>query len=551
MNYFHRLLTFIGPKMVTFKNWTTHLWRPELNSETSPSLNDYQNQPSFYGLKDISQPSSNMSFKLSAGIFDSIKRLGSADTLQIPLPIINSNLSQNVLPVLKNGKMHFYFYDPVNSIDNWTELINPLNTGISTIDFEPVLSDINSNGISELIIPQVNELYSIEFNEDLPVAELLTTSNESFTCSPIFAFGKLYAATENSILSVDEIRKRSLNRINFPGGAYRLAATDSNLVIMQRNKLILLEPQTYSIVKTYNLPDIFTQYEPVIVKDTLSDGFIYIVMSDNGNIYKCYQNTVTVIFHNNDQDVLPTNLAVSSWGNYSPCIIFGLKDRLFALKMDGTLLPGYPVYLENYRAKPYSHLRIRFNPSISFNINTEVAYLQLNEGGYLAINANGVINKFSSMIDIKPDCYNQTYYVPTEDKLFWFFNNNDSSLYAAELTEQNQLPFVWLGFRNGYSGQVALGFYEPNTISTKLNAYAFPNPVKNNRVTIRIENPKNRVSINIYDITGKKLYQKTDTTESVEYKDFQFDVSNFSSGVYLVTAESNNQIKRFKFAIEK
>lgn len=549
--YFHKYKPSLDQNGF-FQNWTTQLWHPELNSISKPSLTDYQNQPSFYGLKDISQPMAEMTFKLSAGIFDSIKLLGNADTLQIPLPLINSNLAEHVLPVLKNSSIHFYLYDPGININAWEELIAPLSLGLNSIDFEPVIADFNNNGYKELVIPQINKLYVIEYDDDVPVSyQVVNNTGHPFTTSPLFAFGKLYAATESAIYLVTDNQKSSLNPVDFIGGAFKLAASDDNLVILQKNKLLIVEPQNYLILTAYNLPDFFTKYEPIVVKEPISGEYTYVLMSDRGNIYTFTQNKVSMIFHNAFSDNNPTNPAVSSLGDYSPCIIFGVNDQLYAIKMDGTLLPGYPVYLEGYQSKPYSHTKVRFDTNASLNQYAEIVYLQLIEGGYVAVNAIGMINKISSMIDIKAESYNQTYYLPNEDKLFWFFNNNDGNLFAAELDNQPENPFIWTGFRNGNTGQINLGFYQPNSTSTKIKAYAFPNPVKNNRVTIRVENPDGDVKLNIYDIAGKLLYKNKYTSEYVSYKDFQIDVSKYSSGVYLVTVESNSQIRRIKFAKEK
>ncbi len=549
--YFHRFKPQLGTHG-QFVSWTTQEWRPELNSESTPALIDFLGQPSLFGLDAISQPHARMSFQLTAGMFDSISSLDKSDTLMQIMPLINSNLVNSVLPVLKNGRLHFYFYDTEMGINQWTEMVNPIDLNLDTIEIEPIVADVNNNGYKELIIPKNGGLYSVEISSDIPVSTYYHIQEQDTTItSVIFAFGKLWVATKSRILV---LTGDSLNTISFMHGAYKLAADETNLILQRESgNLIVMEPVTYNIVADYNVFEEAKLYELIVVKLAASDIHpkTYIITSDKGNIYTCFDNDITCIFHNNDIANKPTNIAISKLGEYSPVVVFGLGSKLYALTLAGTLLPGYPIYLENYTAKPYSQLKILHTSTNSTKTDSEIIYLKLTDSGYLAINADGTINRVNSIIDVNPVSFDQTYWDSLNQKLFWFFNSTSGSLLVAELDNQTIYPFYWSGYRNGQNGLSELEFLNPVATSAKIDAYAFPNPANDGWVNIRIENPSGTISLHVYDISGMLLYKHNYTTEPVVYKDIYMDISRFSSGVYIAVIESRNQTKRCKFAVEK
>ena len=551
--YFHKYKPELG-QYGQFLNWTTDTWRPELNSESTPALIDYLGQPSWWGFKDISQPDARMSFRLSAGIFDSICGLADADSVEIPLPLINSNLAESVLPTLKDGAIHFYFYDPAMETNQWSEQIDPLSLELDSIIYEPIVSDVNANGYKELIIPQDNGVYAVEISNDVPVATFYNISNaDTITCSPLFAFGKLWVATSSNLYMLSGSSADALMQTGFDGGALKLAADEDNLILQREHNLMVIDTLSFEVLENYSLPQVCTQYEPVIVK--MADSSIhpkyYLVVSNEGNIYKCFQGKVTCIFHNIHPDEKPTNPAISKLGDYSPAVQFGIGNKLYAITLDGTLLPGFPVFMEDFVASPLSHIKVRRIANPSLKSDSEIICLKVNEGGYLAINPDGSINRINSIIDMHSAYADRTLWDSASQKLFWFFNNSAGSLLAAELDEQIEQPFYWSGFRNGLTGYSELEFHEPGNVTTKINAYAFPNPVKDARVNFRIENPTGKIVLHVYDISGKLLYKNSYIAESVVYKDIDLDVSKYSSGVYIAVLENRNQTKRCKFAVER
>jgi M6 family metalloprotease-like protein len=549
--YFHRYKPNLDANG-WFLNWTNDDWRPVLNYESKPPLRDYQGHPSFYGFRDISQPSALMSFRLTAGAFDGIRPLGDPNAGQKPLPVINSQLSDNVLPVKRNNSIHFYIYDPAVGIDDWRELINPIALADTTIVHTPIVSNANNDGFREVVLSNWDGFSIIEFNDDTP--SVLSVSAPIYN-TPLYAFDKLFLPSAYGYQTPDTLLQIPYQVQTVAEG--KLAATDETLVSfnnysMGTNSMLLVhDPNSMHTLESYNFPELLFVHEPVIVKDSLSGGYTYYVIGQSGDIYKCSQNTTQRIFHSNQHSIPPTNLAISPIGGYSPCIVFAQGNRVYAMKHDGTLLPGYPVFLEGYTASPYSHIKIRLQNDRRTGNSSEVIYIELDTGGIIAINADGSINNQNSIMDKKRYAPYHTYYIPDESKLFWFYINNNDYLMAAEQTDIEHFPFLWSGFRNGGTGMTKLRYYEPAPVSEQISAYVFPNPAKNGWLTLRVENPEGLVEFNVYDIAGKLLYKTSYSTDPVTYKDTQIDVSRFSSGVYLVSVKNSGQTKRLKFAVEK
>jgi hypothetical protein len=145
----------------------------------------------------------------------------------------------------------------------------------------------------------------------------------------------------------------------------------------------------------------------------------------------------------------------------------------------------------------------------------------------------------------------QTLWQDDANKLFWLFVNHQGNLIESEIDDQDIQPFAWTGFRNSNNGFVEFGTTQPPITSDKLNVFAFPNPAVDKWINLRTENPSGKISLHVYDISGKLLFKDNYSTLPVDYKDIQLDVSRYSSGVYLVVVESRNQIKRCKFAIQR
>lgn len=545
--YFHKFRPELGQNGA-FISWTQQEWKPNLNATSNPALLDNQSHPSFYGLKDISQPSAIMTLRLTSGCFDTINKLGNNDINQIALPIINSNLSENVLPVLRDDTLHFYFYDPGMGIIDWSELIPPIVIGNSPIIYEPIISDYNNDGYKELVLTHSDKLSIIEINSDIAT---LTTVNspqdETISCSPIYTIGKLFLATSNTLYQVNNTPNHELNTIISIANITRLSSTNSHLVIQTQNGLLSLPYHSNpGDIKSIDLPEVIGQYEPIFINDSTTTLNMLVLVSNQGNIYKYSGDKVERIYHNTNV-TLPTNIAVASINNITPVIAYANNNTFYVIKTDGTLLHGFPKTYDEYTFLPHSHIKVR---KLNDASTTTLFYIELTNGGYIAINQNGEVDRFNSIVDIKLGTHNQTFWLANEDKLYWFFTTNSGMLLSASIRNQTEQPFIWHGFRNNNNGVINLAFSEPSAISSKISINVFPSPVKSSLAYLRVHNPQGLINVNIYDISGNLVFKNSFSATSVAYKDIQLNLSGFSSGVYLVTVENNKQITKTKFAVQ-
>ncbi len=530
----------------SFITWTTEIWRQEINSETDPALFTYEGHPSFYGLREIGQPSPVMNYRLSAGLFDNLCYLGMPDPSQTPLPIINSITEEQILPVLRNGSLSFHYYNPFDQLTNWPQIMAPLSVDLKFPEFAPIAADADNNGYTEVIVPHQDGIDIIQYNEDTPS---VTSIGLQLSSSPLYALGELFVPALSGVSATTPARTGNYNIR--PVNSLRLAATDSCLVELRQNQLRIWRPETGVIDEIYDLPESFGDYEPVSVEDINTGEHYHFLISNSGNIYKCHANLVEKILINPDSTELPTNLGVCRIGEYSPCLVFARGSKLLAINQVGTLLPGYPVAYHGFRAQPGSHLKIRLAPGAASETEGSIVYITLDNGNWLAVDGIYGINYAESVFSIKPGPYDQFSYQAGDEVSTWFFINRDNSLVAAERFDQETQPYVWSGFRDEGTGFKQIAFTQPQAHDSRFRAYVFPNPGRDRLATLRLENPEGLVEYNLYDISGKLLYKNQLQTQLENYRDQQIDISGLTSGVYLITVQNKGECRKVKFAVEK
>jgi hypothetical protein len=109
-------------------------------------------------------------------------------------------------------------------------------------------------------------------------------------------------------------------------------------------------------------------------------------------------------------------------------------------------------------------------------------------------------------------------------------------------------PFMGAGFPQNVTPATVTFVGVNSNCSTTINGAEngrgvaiFPNPVKNS-VQVYLPNPNQKFSIGVYSTTGKLLVKATDKTV--------IDVSNFKSGIYILTLRQENNIWTTKIVKE-
>jgi hypothetical protein len=288
-----------------------------------------------------------------------------------------------------------------------------------------------------------------------------------------------------------------------------------------------------------------------MIKNAITGQYSYFVFADTGNLYSCSMGKVSRIFVNSYPGVLPTNLAISEWNGFSPVILFGIGNRIIALEADGSLLKGYPHYLENYEFTSASFPKIKTVLDAKTGVSTQRILLNAASGGFIAFHSNQINDAFGSNVDLSSVSFDQIHWDSAIGLLQWLYVNSRGNVVCASWDSLSFNPFTWNGFRGGDSGFANLGFIEGDDGSNQFSAFAYPNPARGEIIRIKSLNYIGNLKLNIYNVGGTCIYQSSLQAVSGESQDFQIDVSDFSSGVYIAVVQDSHATKRIKFAVEK
>jgi len=267
------------------------------------------------------------------------------------------------------------------------------------------------------------------------------------------------------------------------------------------------------------------------------------VMSNTGNLYRIYNETVELIFTNHGT-AKPGQLGLTTLGNISPVVFFGLGNKLYALKSDGTLLSGFPYVSAHDVSTKKSPISLKLG-------DEGLMYFPLDNFGYLAINKNAGLVADKSLYYASEDKADFLFYHPQLNMLYWYYPDDQGRLFIHSLSGLTANPIIFNGFRNGGSGQFVAEFSDEGSPAVFQNAYIYPNPVKNTYFRLRLENYSGPTKLNIYDISGTLIRSQDIPSSLNNPRDIEMDTKGFSSGVYILSLENDGKRKRLKFAVEK
>jgi len=527
----------------SFVSWSIQDWKPALNSQTKPPLQDSFGLPGLFHLSQIGHPSANMSFKISSGFFQNIDVIDFDSSTLITAPIINSGFSETDLPAIHAGSI-----DLLSNVDGgWQNLMGTFADSLHQYDFPLIKTDNNGDGIFELVSVAGNTVRFIEFsNVDMAIHETwlyggvttvpLSLGNSVYTYSPAPVFQPMLCRIDNYEISQTALPVNDV---------LKLAGWDDKLVVLGSNSLCIHQANDISSfnAKRYNLPDVFGEIEPLIYKSTNPELVMIFVMSNSGNLYRIFNDTPELIFTNRST-AKPGQLGLTKLGNISPVIFFGLGNKLYALKSDGTLLNGFPYKAAHNISYQKSPLSLKLGEESTM-------YFPLNSFGYLAIDKNARLIPEQSLYYPTTDKADFLYYHQQLNKLYWYYPDAQGRLFIHSVSNITSNPILFNGYRNGGSGLFVSEFSDEGSAAAKPNAYIYPNPVKNTYFRLRLENYSGATKLNIYDISGSLVRSKTIQSSQNNPREIELDTIGLSSGVYLLSLENDGMHKRLKFAVEK
>ena len=509
-----------------------------ISATTHPPLFTNDGNPSFFSIYNISsydiEPDLErvMSIKFGTQFFDDTKKIAEFDSL---FAIGQFGISEDLptFPVYSDSGVEFFSIVEDSVLNHF---------GI-TVQFDlevtqPILpADYSGNGNDEYLFVSENTL-------NLLTPENPTNPNifsSEIVDAPIFI-------DESDIFIVPTKNNLFINQDSLPIPNAKLAFNGNKIVAASAGNIYLINPSNPDEYDIINFSDYDSDYSPVCYQDNLLPEYnATFIQGKNGEIYKVQDGSAEKIFNLYPYtSEHPTQLAIGDFlDDGQVYLVFGAENRIFAIILDGTLAPGFPVYLEDKIIKPGTFPRI-----IKFYGEQFLLFEEENQG-YLAINSEGKIEPFFSIFWDKSNLNNYFFWDESSEKLYFIYCDNESKLFASYLENISENPLIWNGFRNNkfslFEGEID---YQPID-DNKLTAFAFPNPSKKGEVRIRVLNAKHNIKLKIFDIAGN-IIQKVSVEKSPnDVQDIIWNSSKISSGVYFGIVKSGQEMKKIPIAIEK
>ena len=186
------------------------------------------------------------------------------------------------------------------------------------------------------------------------------------------------------------------------------------------------------------------------------------------------------------------------------------------------------------------------------NLSGEIPSELFNIAGLFYINLYG--NNLSGLIPSNVCNWIDGWYLQGQNEYFWsnnlaIFNNNLCPPYPDCILDVNGEIFVDLTLQDTSNCQLSSDFiYLPKKYSI---SSVYPNPF-NPSTNFQYEIPDfSMVDIFIYDLNGKVVEQLVSSYHSPGIYNILWDASNFSSGIYILSMQSNDFIYSQKISLTK
>ena len=169
----------------------------------------------------------------------------------------------------------------------------------------------------------------------------------------------------------------------------------------------------------------------------------------------------------------------------------------------------------------------RFDDGNNYQTHTDIYYQEIDELGAFVYPAGGI-----------PVC--NAFHIQTEPKIVPYINSSESqsymvywrdlrstgkellyNLYAQSITHDDQLDNS-----NNFSNEFSLNSVYPNPFNPELTISLFSPQTEN-------------LSVKIYDLTGRLVEELYDGSLNYGHHNFVWNAQNYSSGIYILSLNSN------------
>jgi M6 family metalloprotease-like protein len=536
----------------TFVEWSSDIHSIELSSTSKPALLTNSGRPSTWKLSNISAADRMMTFDLSNGLWDHSHYLKNVPGLHSlsgmaqmsPQNIIKTvAVSETIMEMFTTNEFEPEMMSYYNQYDDyWWE-------GIADFDLIATQFDINWNeeflAVNGSKLTFINQDYtnSWEFDSDIIEPPYYFMRYGSPHLGLVFAdsmsvvrFQTSYRNIQCQIVSTSSISGKIVNDSN--------VLTENGLIYLDTTVDPVYPNPPGSIVVNGK----YTKYEPVVFSDPIKST-IFTMTDENVVGYAYWFGSgwrILQVLDLKQYTTEPASQLALGYSNESNSnfILVHTATKVFVFSPDGAMYPGFPYSVPSqFRLKPYTHPYI-------FRINDEILFLMEEENqGFLAVDIKGRIRLDFSMFwdksDINPKFFEYA------DLLYMIYADRENNVYATIKTLSENDKIMWNGFRNGVSGALIRTTEPVISENNKIEMFVYPNPIRSSIASIRILNTDSPAKVNIYNISGQRIYTQHINASLENFRDIRFETKNLSSGMYFVIVNIDGKVYRDKFAIIK
>ena len=505
------------------------------NGSSFPRLETNDGDPFMFGFRDISSYSidvdveRSMSFNWGSHLFDEIQVLAEYEEIR-GLSNVTEVSTFPSIAILTSDKIELMTLVG----DIWE---NSYDVHIP-FDYQPDQPIISMNADDD-----AEEEIIIVADSVLTILDGVTISQEIF--SSTLSDLPMYIRQDETISVYPLADKLMIDNeeLDVPGA--KVSYDQQYLIAANRNGIWFIDPLAKEVINEFELIPSDIDYYPVVLKTLSGYGEYTFQAVSNGEIWRFAGDEKKLIFTTSDYcDAAPSQILLSPIVEYDgrTRIFFAAGEYLFAITNEGTLMKGYPVYLENKNIVPGSWLQ-------SLKLNGEyLISLELDTGARFAVNGPGDYRLDLSAASAG-NSNSQYWYDDIAQELIWFGGNK--SLWQGKRYEVTESPLINRGYRNEeYNSFTTIASDQPQEESV-FRGYAFPNPAKSDYAVVRVFKADDKISLKLYDIAGNLVLKSNEDLEDNFYQDIRLDLAGITSGMYYARIKSGNKSLTVPLGIEK
>ncbi len=528
-----------------FVKWTDQIFNDTYDSESRPQFLTAEGNPVLYSINDISSIGSEMTFSFGLNFLDTAQKICKLDNIQnIGLIGRQKHLGGVVaeLPIIHNDSLAVFshYVNLSGHQDFWENFYWKIPVGTPS-NFPIVSMDLDCDDDDEYSIVKDDSLIVIS-----PKSVFRYGFGSKITDTPVYwkkdVTSKFAIATEDSVYFRSN---KSDGNFSLPISNAKLTLLDNEVQVLSKEKLIKYDFNTDKILDIPVGINLGKEYPITLDNNGLVETYFW---SCDSRIYKIDSGNPEEIFNLRDYtNSYPTNLSFAIMpSNNNPILFFGADNLVFAINLDGSLLKGFPMTLDNKQICEMTDI------TIINNDEELIGFLHDNTNGIFGININNA--KLDDAFALHWDSNNNLnyfYWEGVSKHLSFIYSDLNGNVYQAFSKRFKKNPIIWEGYKNGINSSAKYFGTPTNSGNPEFTANVYPNPIKNHNARIRICGKTGEYVLKIYDIAGNEILKKNIKKEFDTDFDYRWNTDKLSSGVYFGFVKHNDKMQKLSIIIEK